>query len=60
MEQWEGWKDVVTPELAAFIAERNTWFIATVNSETLWQLRVAQVRVYFLINSLGYRKLPNA
>ncbi len=27
-----GWKDTVTPDLAAFIAERDTFFIATVNA----------------------------
>ncbi len=33
MEQRGGWKDVVTPELAAFLGERDTMFIATVNSD---------------------------
>ena len=29
MEQRGGWSDVVTPELATFIGERDTMFIAT-------------------------------
>ncbi len=33
MEQRGGWNDVVTPDLAAFIAERDTMFIATANAE---------------------------
>ncbi len=33
MEQRGGWNDRVTPELAAFVAERDTMFIATVNAE---------------------------
>ncbi|GJM25924.1 MAG: pyridoxamine 5'-phosphate oxidase [Phycisphaerae bacterium] len=33
MEQRGGWSDVVTPELEAFIAERDTFFIATTNAE---------------------------
>ncbi len=33
MEQGRGWSNVVTPELAAFIAERDTLFIATANSD---------------------------
>ncbi|MCZ6698267.1 MAG: pyridoxamine 5'-phosphate oxidase family protein [Planctomycetota bacterium] len=33
MEQRGGWSDVVTPELAQFVAERDTMFIATVNAE---------------------------
>jgi predicted pyridoxine 5'-phosphate oxidase superfamily flavin-nucleotide-binding protein len=33
MEQRGGWSDAVTPELAAFIARRDTFFIATVNAE---------------------------
>jgi predicted pyridoxine 5'-phosphate oxidase superfamily flavin-nucleotide-binding protein len=33
MENQGGWSDVVTPELRAFIAERDTLFIATVNAE---------------------------
>ncbi len=31
MEQRGGWNDVVTPDLAEFIAERDTMFIATAN-----------------------------
>ncbi len=33
MEQRGGWSSVVTPELAAFLAERDTFFISTVNAE---------------------------
>ncbi len=33
MEQRGGWNDVVTPELAAFISERDTMFIATSNAD---------------------------
>lgn len=33
MEQRGGWRDTVTPELEAFITERDTFFIATVNAE---------------------------
>ena len=33
MEQGGGWKNVVTPDLAAFITERDTLFIATANAE---------------------------
>jgi len=33
MEQRGGWNDVVTPELATFIGERDTMFIATTNAE---------------------------
>ncbi len=33
MEQRGGWNDVVTSDLAAFIAERDTLFLATVNAE---------------------------
>jgi hypothetical protein len=33
MEQRGGWNDVVTPDLAAFIAERDTFFMATVNAD---------------------------
>ena len=33
MEQRGGWNDVVTPELAEFISERDTLFIATVNGD---------------------------
>ena len=33
MEQRGGWNTLVTPELAAFVAERDTMFIATVNAE---------------------------
>ena len=33
MERRGGWNDVVTPELAAFIAERDTMFIATTNAD---------------------------
>jgi predicted pyridoxine 5'-phosphate oxidase superfamily flavin-nucleotide-binding protein len=33
LEQRGGWSDTVTPELEAFIAERDTFFIATVNAE---------------------------
>ena len=32
MEQRGGWKDEITPELAAFVRERDTFFLATVNS----------------------------
>ena len=33
MEQRGGWNDVVTPELATFIGERDTMFIATTNAD---------------------------
>ena len=33
MEQGGGWKDRITPELAAFIGERDTMFIATTNAD---------------------------
>ncbi len=33
MEQRGGWSDVVTPELARFIGERDTMFIATTNTD---------------------------
>lgn len=33
MEQRGGWSDKVTPDLANFIAERDTFFIATTNSD---------------------------
>ena len=33
MEQRGGWNNLVTPELAAFIAERDTMFIATTNAD---------------------------
>ena len=33
MEQRGGWNNVVTPDLAAFIAERDTLFLSTVNAE---------------------------
>ncbi len=33
MEQGGGWRDRVTPELAAFIGERDTMFIATTNAD---------------------------
>ena len=33
MEQRGGWKNLVTPELAAFIGERDTMFIATTNAD---------------------------
>ncbi len=33
MEQRGGWNNVVTPELAAFIGERDTMFIATTNAD---------------------------
>ncbi len=33
MEQRGGWSDVATPELKAFLAERDTFFIATVNAD---------------------------
>ena len=33
MEQRGGWNNAVTPELAAFIAERDTMFIATANAD---------------------------
>ena len=33
MEQSRGWQDRVTPELAAFIAERDTFFLGTANAE---------------------------
>ncbi len=32
MEQRGGWRDSITPELKAFIAERDTFFIATANA----------------------------
>jgi predicted pyridoxine 5'-phosphate oxidase superfamily flavin-nucleotide-binding protein len=32
MEQRGGWSDTITPELGAFIAERDTFFIATANA----------------------------
>lgn len=32
MEQGNGWSDMITPELAAFIAEVDTVFLATVNA----------------------------
>ena len=32
MEQRGGWNDVITPDLAAFISERDTFFIATVSA----------------------------
>ena len=33
MEQRGGWNDVVTPELATFIGDRDTMFIATTNAD---------------------------
>ena len=33
MEQRGGWNDIVTPELAAFISEQDTMFIATSNAD---------------------------
>ncbi len=33
MEQKGGWKDVVTPELAAFLAERDSFYLATASAE---------------------------
>jgi predicted pyridoxine 5'-phosphate oxidase superfamily flavin-nucleotide-binding protein len=33
MEEGGGWQDRVTPELAAFIAERDSFFVATANAE---------------------------
>jgi hypothetical protein len=33
MEDGGGWQDRVTPELAAFIAERDSFFLATANAE---------------------------
>ena len=33
MEQRGGWSDKITPELADFIAERDTFFLATANAE---------------------------
>jgi len=33
MEENGGWKDRVTPDLAAFIAERDSFFIATANAQ---------------------------
>lgn len=33
MERRGGWSDRVSPELASFIAERDTFFLATVNAE---------------------------
>ena len=33
MEQRGGWKNTITPDLAAFVAERDTMFIATANAE---------------------------
>ncbi len=33
MEQRGGWKNLVTPELAVFIGERDTMFIATTNAD---------------------------
>ena len=33
MEQRGGWNNVVTPDLAAFIVERDTLFLSTVNAE---------------------------
>ncbi len=33
MEQRGGWKNTITPDLAAFVAERDTMFIATTNAD---------------------------
>ena len=33
MERYEGWKDRVTPELAAFIGQRDTTFVVTANAD---------------------------
>ncbi|MDH3914363.1 MAG: pyridoxamine 5'-phosphate oxidase family protein, partial [Rhodospirillales bacterium] len=33
MEQKGGWKDGVTPELAAFLAERDSFYLATASAE---------------------------
>lgn len=33
MEQTRGWQTLVTPELAAFIAERDSFYLATANTE---------------------------
>ena len=33
MEQRGGWSNVVTPELALFLSELDTFFISTVNAE---------------------------
>ena len=33
MEQKNGWRDIVTPDLAAFIAERDSFYLATANAD---------------------------